>query len=87
MLLGGNVRGGRIVGQYPSDLRVSGPLVDGRGSVIPTTSWDAVWNGVLEWFGVDDLDYCLPNLDQTVTPTFPAFRREDLFETGSVITV
>jgi hypothetical protein len=90
-MLGGGVKGGRIIGQYPSDLTPSGPLVDGRGRFLPTTSWDAVWNGVFEWFGVDsqlDLDYCLPNANNTVSAvegagSFPLFRRGDLFQPES----
>ena len=86
-ILGGSVKGGRILGQYPSDLTPSGQLVDGRGRLVPTTSWDAVWNGVLEWIGVEDqkdLDYCLPNAKNTINAVegagnFPLFRRNDLF--------
>ena len=37
-VLGGAVRGGRIVGKYPGDLTDDGPLNLGRGRLIPTTS-------------------------------------------------
>lgn len=82
------MKGGQILGQYPSDLTLTGPLVDGRGRFLPTTSWDAVWNGVLEWFGVDsqeELDYCLPNAGNTVSAVegaghFPLFTLVDLFQ-------
>jgi hypothetical protein len=33
-------------------------------SVLPTTPYDAIWNGVAQWFGVTsnaDLDIVLPN--------------------------
>jgi uncharacterized protein (DUF1501 family) len=89
--LGGHIKGGQILGEYPSDLTLAGPLVDGRGRIIPTTSWDAVWNGVLEWLGISDqtdLDYCLPNAANTVNAvegmgSFPLFTRDDLFVEGA----
>ena len=62
--MGGSMRGGRILGEYPSDLTSKGPYNIGRGRMIPTTSWDAVWHGVAEWFGIKDdagLDKVLPN--------------------------
>ena len=62
-MFGGDVRGGRIHGEYPTDLRRSGPYGLGNGRILPTSSWDHVWNGVSEWFGVEpeDLDYVVPN--------------------------
>ena len=57
------MRGKRILGQYPSDLSDKGPLHLGRGRLLPTTSWDAVWNAIAIWAGIgeDDLDEVLPN--------------------------
>mmetsp|Transcript_7123 Transcript_7123/g.17178 ORF Transcript_7123/g.17178 Transcript_7123/m.17178 type:complete len:347 (+) Transcript_7123:3-1043(+) len=77
MVLGGDVRGGRILGEYPSDLTPSGSLVDDRGRFVPTTSWDSIWNGILEWTGLtkpEDLEHCLPNRFQTVDPVKDAGR-------------
>jgi hypothetical protein len=37
-----------------------------NGVVIPTTPWEAVWNGVAQWFGIEtanDLRTILPNRD------------------------
>eukprot|EP00536_Pseudo-nitzschia_multiseries_P010764 jgi/Psemu1/204058/e_gw1.338.42.1 len=90
MVMGGDVRGGRILGEYPSDLTPSGPLVDDRGRFLPTTSWDSIWNGILEWIGVTDetdLDYCLPNRHHTVDPVegegeFPLLRASSIFESS-----
>jgi len=88
MILGGDVAGGQILGEFPSDLTPSGPLVDDRGRFLPTTSWDSIWNGILEWTGVteeDDLDYCLPNRFQTIDPVvdadgnFPLFTADSIF--------
>jgi uncharacterized protein (DUF1501 family) len=81
-MLGGSVKGRRIHGTYPSDITAKSDLNLGRGRILPTTSWDSYWNGVLEWMGVDDspdelgLDYCLPNRHQTGTKLYS---KEDLF--------
>eukprot|EP00536_Pseudo-nitzschia_multiseries_P015007 jgi/Psemu1/246522/estExt_Genewise1.C_8030013 len=90
-ILGGQVKGGRVVGKYPDDLTKDGPLNAGSNSrvrFIPTTSWDSVWHGIVQWFGVEDevdLDYCLPNRNNTISPVvgagqFPLLKKEDLFK-------
>merc|ERR1719174_3221851 len=43
MLMGGSVRGGKILGSYPDDLSDSAPLNTGRGRIIPTSPWEAIW--------------------------------------------
>eukprot|EP00586_Coscinodiscus_wailesii_P017163 CAMPEP_0172518280 /NCGR_PEP_ID=MMETSP1066-20121228/290722_1 /TAXON_ID=671091 /ORGANISM="Coscinodiscus wailesii, Strain CCMP2513" /LENGTH=2420 /DNA_ID=CAMNT_0013300633 /DNA_START=56 /DNA_END=7314 /DNA_ORIENTATION=- len=63
-VMGGNVAGKRILGTYPTTLSDDGPHIITPGIVIPTTPWDAVWNGVAQWFGItnsNDLDVVLPN--------------------------
>jgi len=64
-MLGGDVRGGQIVGSYPDDLSESAPLNVGRGSMIPTLPWDACFQAIAQWLGVEehspDLDYVCPN--------------------------
>jgi cullin-associated NEDD8-dissociated protein 1 len=64
-ILGGSVAGGKIHGQYPSDLTEDGPLNVGRGRLIPTTPWEGLWKGVAEWFDVDqeNMAKVLPNLE------------------------
>ena len=100
MIMGGSVAGGKIVGHYPSDISPSSPLDDGskRGRFLPTTSNDAFWNAILQWYGVTedkDLNYCLPNRGNTINPVSgevtgvgglvsPLFNMADLFKTGSV---
>ena len=74
------MKGGRILGEYPTDLSINSPLNIGRGRLIPTTPFEAVWNGVSEWLGVDtdkDLDKVLPN-----RKSFPGrlFDENDLYE-------
>ena len=90
-MLGGQVRGGRVVGKYPNDLTKDSPLNAGANSRVrfmPTTSWDSVWHGIVQWFGVeteDELDYCLPNKNNTTSPVegageFPLLNKNDLYE-------
>ena len=47
----------------PGKLGDDGLLNIGRGRVLPTTSWEAMWNGLAEWFGIvpDEMDKVLPN--------------------------
>jgi cullin-associated NEDD8-dissociated protein 1 len=44
----------------------------GRGRILPTLSWEGVWQGVLQWFGVaeESMSTVLPNL-----PNFPTEER------------
>jgi hypothetical protein len=79
-IVGGQVNGGRILGEYPTNLMKSSPLNIGRGRLIPTMPWDAVWNGVIGWFGVKDdesLDYILPN--RNAFPDSFLFDANDLY--------
>jgi len=64
----GALDGGKIMGEYPSDLRsypahADAPHVFAPGIVIPTTSWESVWSAVGGWLGVEDadMDKVLPN--------------------------
>lgn len=78
---GGSVDGGKILGKYPDDITPEGPLNIGRGRIMPTTSWDAIWNGVAEWMGVEpeQLGDVLPNRDNVVEPGFSLFTKADLY--------
>jgi len=69
MMFGGGVKGKQIVGSYPDNLTDDGDLSLGRGRMIPTTSWDAVFLPLAEWVGVksSELDWICPNRDN-----FPA---------------
>ena len=82
MLMGGGIDGGKILGQYPDDLTEAGPLNIGRGRIMPTMSWDAVWNGVSEWAGVteNEMERVLPNLKNSYGPGFASpLKQSDLF--------
>jgi uncharacterized protein (DUF1501 family) len=63
MVMGGAVRGGEIYGEYPQ-LYADNALDTGRGRLIPTTSCDAYFGELAQWFGVSpgDLDAVLPNI-------------------------
>lgn len=83
-MMGGDVRGGQMLGQFPDDLTAESPLNVGRGRLIPTMSWDSIWNGISEWMGASsdtDLDYCLPNRYSASGGGFHRLlKREDMFE-------
>lgn len=62
-VVGGQVKGKRIYGQYP-DLYPDNPLDVGRGRLIPTTSVDAFFAELALWLGVPkaSLPLVLPNI-------------------------
>jgi len=79
-VVGGGLKGTRILGEYPDDLTDDGRLSDGRGRFIPSTSWDSVWHGVSKWFGIDavvELNRVLPNYEAF---SQNLFFEEDLFQ-------
>ena len=81
-MLGGKVKGRRIHGQYPHDLTDDGPFsVKSSGRLLPTTSWEAIWHGVAEWFGVtpEEMDAVLPNKQNF--PQSHMFTKDQLFST------
>ena len=69
--LGGKVRGRRVHGVFPNDLRMDSDTMytGSSGRVIPTTGWEAVWKPLAEWMGVSPsgMATILPNRDN-----FPA---------------
>ncbi len=80
MMFGGSVKGGQIIGKYPDNLTDDGERSLGRGRMIPSTSWDAVFLPLAEWAGStrDDFDKVCPN-----RKNFPAshfFDTRTLFE-------
>ena len=84
-LLGGKVKGGQILGTYPFPLTPDHPKWIGRGRFIPETPWDAVWNGVGNWMGLqsdEDLDFALPNR-KSFSKCDDLFYDSDLFIDGA----
>lgn len=71
LVVGGNVAGQQMVGNYPS-LQLDGPLDVGGGRIIPTTSADQYAATLARWFGIPDID-----LD-TVAPNLLNFAQRDL---------
>ena len=65
LVMGGSVNGSQIFGTYPSSLGDDSDVGVGRGTLVPGTSWEALWNGVGEWLGVppDQMSTVLPNRD------------------------
>ena len=83
-LAGGSVKGGQVLGDYPQPLTGGHPSAIPRGRFIPTTPWDAVWNGIANWLGVyedAELDWALPNRG-SFDKCQDLFYDKDLFRTG-----
>jgi uncharacterized protein (DUF1501 family) len=73
-LAGGSVKGRRIVGQYPPTFSLEYEYNIDRGRLIPTTSWDSIFNSIAEWMGIDtvaELSSMLPNRNK-FSDVFPA---------------
>lgn len=81
-VLGGGVRGHRIHGRYPDNLRPDSQNVyrGNSGRVIPTTSWEAVWKPLAQWLGVQQaasMATILPN--EGNFPSGQLFTRSQIF--------
>lgn len=64
-IMGGDVIGGRIYGNYPESLAAGNPLDVGRGRLLPTTSVDQYSAEIARWFGVpndSNLEMIFPNI-------------------------
>jgi cullin-associated NEDD8-dissociated protein 1 len=75
--LGGSVKGGQILGKYPSNLAEGGEVNIGNGSLMPTTSWESLWNAVCEWLNIPEsaMNDILPN-----RPNFSSlYKKNQLF--------
>ncbi len=75
MIMGGNILGKHIYGDFPSLNLDGNPLnLNSRGRLIPTTSVDEFFAELALWFGVspNDLSYVLPNLCNFYDPTCSA---------------
>jgi uncharacterized protein (DUF1501 family) len=63
IIMGDPIKGGQIFGDYPS-LELGSSLDVGGGVLIPTLSTDLLYEKILEWYGITNLDIkgVLPNL-------------------------
>jgi len=57
-ILGGALAGRKIHGEYPESLELNSELNLGRGRVLPTRPFEAIWKPVAEWFGVTPSAHC-----------------------------
>ena len=72
-----------MLGRYPERLGYyESELNLGRGIYIPTTPWEAVWNAVGPWWGVDPTKIAriLPN--RANFPSSDLFTKAQLFGEG-----
>jgi len=78
-LLGGALKGGQILGKFPASFLKGDEVLTNRGAMIPTTSWEGLWKGLVEWFGVEEqhMSTVLPNLDNF--PSEQLISREQMF--------
>ncbi|KAL3805312.1 hypothetical protein HJC23_009019 [Cyclotella cryptica] len=82
-VLGGQLKGGKILGQHPDTYASDWKYNTGRGVWIPTTPNEAMWFGIAQWFGLmsdTDLNYVLPNIDNFGCRLYS---EADLFEGGT----
>ncbi len=80
LLMGGGVNGGTIHGQYPTSFLSTSDVHIGRGRLLPTTSWEAVWHAIAQWLDVPEgeiLSKVLPNAGNF--PASQLFQKADLF--------
>ena len=64
LVLGGSVKGGRVLNSYPESLLEGNAQDAGRGRMIPRYPWENMLVPVAEWMGVaaKELDRVFPNL-------------------------
>lgn len=69
MVMGGDVNGGQIYGEYPS-LALNSDDDVGGAVILPTISTDAYFAELSKWYGVSngDLAYVLPNIGNFYDP-------------------
>jgi len=82
-MFGGELKGGKILGKYPESFHEADETNIGRGRLLPTLSWDAMWYGVSQWFGItdgEDMQYVLPNNENFGCDLFSD---TDLYATGA----
>jgi len=90
-MFGGSVNGGHVLGKYPKAFEIGDEdkIALSRGRMIPTTPWDAMWQGTAEWFGIPPnspaMDKVLP-MHNNFPDLVNSYHEYDLFNTGAVET-
>ncbi len=87
LIYGGALNGGKIWGKYPSKL---GPGTERRatarpsdGKMVPTLPWEAMWEPIAEWMGVEDardMEVVLPNAANFDTATGARLKKADVYQ-------
>lgn len=65
MVMGGSIRGKRVLGRYLDKYDPLSKYVTGRGVSIPTLPLEAQWHPIIQWYGIRDneaMKRILPNL-------------------------
>merc|ERR1712113_39438 len=77
--VGGDLKGKQILGHFPEKLGSDSVNNIGRGRILPTTSWEAMWLALAQWFGVEEseMSTVLPNKDNF--PIDQLFTKAQLF--------
>mmetsp|Transcript_4289 Transcript_4289/g.9709 ORF Transcript_4289/g.9709 Transcript_4289/m.9709 type:complete len:891 (+) Transcript_4289:2-2674(+) len=63
-VFGGQVKGGQILGPYPKSFDNTDETNIGRGRLIPSISWESMWYGIANWYGIskfEEMNVVLPN--------------------------
>jgi cullin-associated NEDD8-dissociated protein 1 len=77
-ILGESVKGGQILGSFPSDMQDLSEFNIGNGIFVPTSPWEAIWKPLLKWFDLSDAEI------QAILPNMKNFDQEKLFSFDSV---
>jgi len=63
-VVGGAVRGGRVLNTFPGSLLEGNPNDVGRGRMVPDFPWESEFVPIAQWMGVaaEQMDTVFPNL-------------------------
>ena len=78
LVLGGQVKGARVLNAYPESLLEGNNQDVGRGRMIPKYPWENMLVPVAEWMGVDPLDLA------TVFPNLQNFNSSHILPTSTL---
>jgi len=63
-VIGGSVRGSRVLNKFPAVLAAGGPMDLGRGRLIPEYPWESMMVPIGKWMGIEagQIEHAFPNL-------------------------